>query len=198
MSDIWRSERCLWTCWAISAVFGLFTIVQVTPGFSLLAALMFAGGLTVLIGITLTRIACFDNGIRRNLGLALGLEIDDGFKAETAAPVDTMKTQDSDAAVRPEFLASPRELGADDLRKIKGIGPKLEKLCHQLGVYHFDQIAAWSAEEVAWMDTYLEGFRGRVTRDGWVAQAKTLATEAALKDETSSMNRDKDGGQGAG
>jgi predicted flap endonuclease-1-like 5' DNA nuclease len=44
-----------------------------------------------------------------------------------------------------------------------------------LGFWHFDQIAAWTADEVAWVDANLEGFRGRVTRDQWVAQAKTLA-----------------------
>jgi NADH-quinone oxidoreductase subunit E len=44
-----------------------------------------------------------------------------------------------------------------------------------MGVHHFDQIAGWTAEEIAWVDENLEGFKGRVTRDGWVAQAKILA-----------------------
>ncbi|MDP0919548.1 hypothetical protein Q6272_31370, partial [Klebsiella pneumoniae] len=52
---------------------------------------------------------------------------------------------------------------------------KLEALCHSLGIYHFDQIATWTAEEVAWMDANLEGFRGRVSRDRWVDQARILA-----------------------
>ena len=55
------------------------------------------------------------------------------------------------------------------------MGPKLEKLCNTMGFYHFDQIAAWRADEVAWVDQNLEGFKGRVTRDEWVAQAKILA-----------------------
>ena len=76
---------------------------------------------------------------------------------------------------KPAVLAGPREGGADDLKKIRGVGPKLEQLCHALGVYHFDQIAGWSDQEVAWVDANLEGFRGRVTRDGWVAQARVLA-----------------------
>ena len=46
---------------------------------------------------------------------------------------------------RPAALAGPREGGPDDLKKIKGVGPKLEELLHSLGFYHFDQIAAWSA-----------------------------------------------------
>ena len=65
--------------------------------------------------------------------------------------------------------------GADDLKKIKGVGPKLEALLNRLGVFHFDQVAAWTAEEIAWVDDNLEGFKGRVSRDDWVAQAKILA-----------------------
>ncbi|MEM7685504.1 MAG: endonuclease, partial [Pseudomonadota bacterium] len=76
---------------------------------------------------------------------------------------------------KPDVLKSPRGGAADDLKKIKGIGPKLEKVCNGLGFYHFDQIANWTSGEVAWVDSNLEGFRGRVTRDDWVAQAKLLA-----------------------
>ena len=56
-----------------------------------------------------------------------------------------------------------------------GVGPVLEKLLHKLGFYHFDQVAGWTASEIAWVDENLEGFKGRVTRDSWVAQAKELA-----------------------
>jgi len=79
---------------------------------------------------------------------------------------------------KPEMLAAAREGGADDLKMIKGVGPKLEALLHRLGVFHFDQIAGWTAEEIAWVDENLEGFRGRVSRDGWVAQARLLASGA--------------------
>ena len=68
-----------------------------------------------------------------------------------------------------------REGGADDLKRIKGIGPKLEEMCHRLGFFHFDQIAAWTDAELAWVDQNLEGFKGRASRDQWVAQAKQLA-----------------------
>ncbi|MEM9392572.1 MAG: endonuclease [Pseudomonadota bacterium] len=76
---------------------------------------------------------------------------------------------------KPAGLDAPRDGSADDLKKIKGVGPKLEQLLHSLGFYHFDQIANWSASDVAWVDDNLAGFKGRATRDGWVAQAKTLA-----------------------
>lgn len=76
---------------------------------------------------------------------------------------------------RPAALDGPRGGKADDLKQVKGIGPKMEKLCNSLGFYHFDQIAAWTPDEVAWVDANLEGFKGRVTRDTWVEQAKLLA-----------------------
>jgi predicted flap endonuclease-1-like 5' DNA nuclease len=75
---------------------------------------------------------------------------------------------------RPASLQAPRAGQADDLKIIKGVGPKLEQLCHQLGFYHYDQVAHWTAEEVAWVDDNLEGFKGRVTRDRWVPQAKAI------------------------
>lgn len=79
------------------------------------------------------------------------------------------------AGVKPAGLEAARDGKADDLKLIKGVGPKMEKLCNALGFYHFDQIANWTADEVAWVDDNLEGFKGRVSRDDWVAQAKILA-----------------------
>lgn len=78
-------------------------------------------------------------------------------------------------AAKPVMLTEARNGRADDLKLIKGVGPKLEQMLHRMGVFHFDQIAGWSADEVAWVDDNLEGFKGRVSRDGWVAQARVLA-----------------------
>jgi NADH-quinone oxidoreductase subunit E len=77
-------------------------------------------------------------------------------------------------AARPAGLAAP-EGAADDLKQIKGVGPKLEKMLNGMGYWHFRQIAAWTPAEVAWVDDNLEGFKGRVTRDDWVSQARVLA-----------------------
>jgi len=85
------------------------------------------------------------------------------------------ETAAADEGTRPVALDGPRGGTADDLKRIKGIGPKLEILCNELGFYHFDQIAAWTADEVAWVDENLQGFKGRVTRDTWVDQARRLA-----------------------
>ena len=61
-----------------------------------------------------------------------------------------------------------------EARLCEGIGPGNEARLHALGIYHFDQIAAWSRDEVAWVGTYL-AFPGRIDREGWVAQAAALA-----------------------
>jgi predicted flap endonuclease-1-like 5' DNA nuclease len=76
---------------------------------------------------------------------------------------------------KPEMLSAAREGGPDNLKEIKGVGPKLEALLNRLGVFHFDQIASWTDKEVAWVDANLEGFKGRVSRDNWVDQARILA-----------------------
>lgn len=94
--------------------------------------------------------------------------------APAAQPL--MAAADAPAA-QPKGLAAARDGKADDLKTIEGIGPVLEKLCHDLGIFHFDQIAAWGPAEVAWMDGNLKGFKGRVTRDKWVAQARIICTD---------------------
>ncbi len=84
-------------------------------------------------------------------------------------------------AAKPKGLTAARGGKADDLKLVKGIGPKLEILCNRLGFYHFDQIANWTASEIAWVDENLEGFKGRVTRDEWVIQARDLAAGKASR-----------------
>ena len=74
----------------------------------------------------------------------------------------------------PETLGAPRAGGADDLKQISGVGPKLEGVLNDLGFWHFDQIAGWTADEIAWVDSRLK-FKGRIERDDWMAQAAALA-----------------------
>ena len=94
----------------------------------------------------------------------------------SASASATPDVETAEDAARPEALSSARAGGADDLKMIKGVGPKLEIMLNDLGFYHFDQIAAWSAAEVAWVNDNLAGFKGRVSRDNWVEQASKLAT----------------------
>ncbi len=76
------------------------------------------------------------------------------------------------AGTKPELLAAAPE-SKDDLKNIGGVGPKLEETLNKLGVYHFAQVAAWSADEVQWVDDNLS-FKGRIDRDDWVGQAAEL------------------------
>lgn len=83
----------------------------------------------------------------------------------------------ADEGTRPgNLLDAPRDGKADDLKKISGVGPKLEGLLHENGVFHFDQIKDWGPAEIAYMDDKLS-FKGRIERDNWIEQATTFAAE---------------------
>jgi NADH-quinone oxidoreductase subunit E len=100
-----------------------------------------------------------------------------------AKPEATAKGAEAQPGRKPELLKAAREGGADDLKKINGVGPKLEKLLNGLGVFHFDQIAQWGGEEITWIDAHMDGFRGRAQRDDWVRQARKLGQRSGRKDE---------------
>ncbi|WP_296762015.1 NADH-quinone oxidoreductase subunit NuoE [Sediminimonas sp.] len=95
-------------------------------------------------------------------------------KRAATAPAAGPAVPESGTGTKPALLERPREGGADDLKQIKGVGPKLEKLLNENGIYHLDQVAGWSADEVAWADENLVGFKGRASRDDWVGQARKL------------------------
>lgn len=78
------------------------------------------------------------------------------------------------APVEPA-AAAPTAGPADDLTRIKGLGPKLAALLGEFGITRFAQIAAWDASDIERIDAKLGRFAGRITRDQWVAQAKLLA-----------------------
>lgn len=93
-----------------------------------------------------------------------------------AAPKKTKTSaKTADTGAKPELLKKARKGGADDLKQIKGVGPKFEADLNTKGIWHYDQIANWNAAEVAWADENLGKFKGRISRDDWVGQAKILA-----------------------
>ena len=78
--------------------------------------------------------------------------------------------------VKPLGMKRPKgEL--DDLQLITGVGPKLERKLHRLGIYHFEQIAEFTHEDIELLDSKLGTYRGRVKRDRWPKQAKKLFRE---------------------
>jgi predicted flap endonuclease-1-like 5' DNA nuclease len=98
-------------------------------------------------------------------------------KPRTGSALDAALAKSKEPASKagPELLTAPRGGTADNLKAIKGVGPKLEKLLNDVGVWHFDQIASWKARDIAFVDDKMQGFKGRISRDEWVKQAKVLA-----------------------
>lgn len=73
------------------------------------------------------------------------------------------------------FLPAP-EGEADDLGRIKGVGPRLQARLKELGVFHYAQIAGWTPAQLALVDAELGQFQGRPERDQWQSQARLLAS----------------------
>lgn len=90
------------------------------------------------------------------------------------AILEQLAVEDVDR-VEPARLASARDGKGDDLTAIGGIGPKIQDVLNtELGIYHYNQVASWTPENVAWVEDHL-GFSGRIRREGWVDQAKSLS-----------------------
>lgn len=109
-----------------------------------------------------------------------GAEEQELVEEPTAAKVTAVTATEAVAdplaarAERPKGIAQARGGKSDNLQRISGIGPKNERTLHSLGFFHFDQIAGWSDEEVAWVDDHLK-FNGRIIREEWILQAGLLA-----------------------
>ena len=102
------------------------------------------------------------------------------------ALIDTAPAASADAGIPVEYpqpeqatnaasTPPPAPTNADDLKRIKGLGPKLVTLLAEQGITSFNQIAAWSDADVKRIDATLGRFSGRITRDQWVEQAKLLS-----------------------
>lgn len=107
-------------------------------------------------------------------------EISPVIAGPAAAPVDIPPPVDAvPVTAEPEALVQPLHPipagPADELTRMKGVGPKVAALLNGLGITRYDQIAAWTDEDVARVDAQLGAFKGRVTRDQWVEQARLLA-----------------------
>ena len=90
------------------------------------------------------------------------------------------------AAAKPKVIYTdgPTDGAPDDLKKIKGIGPKFEGDLNSKGIYYFRQIGAWKAADIKMVEALIDSIPGRIKRDEWVKQGKTLAkapTKTAAK-----------------
>ncbi|MCX2697353.1 MULTISPECIES: ATP-binding cassette domain-containing protein [Ochrobactrum] len=111
-------------------------------------------------------------------------------KPGTGDPADFIATQLAEEAIEEEKIEEPvrfagglaaaRDGRPDNLTFIKGIGEVNEKKLNEHGIYHFDQIAAWTESHIVEVETYLE-FDGRIAREDWVGQAAQLAAGKATE-----------------
>jgi predicted flap endonuclease-1-like 5' DNA nuclease len=112
------------------------------------------------------------------------VEAAEATQAEEPAPVPTPTPTPTPTPASPSPEASPiASVSAapvagkdDDLRKIKGIGPKLVTTLHALGITRYAQIAAWTDADLDALDAQLGAFAGRPRRDSWVEQARLLSS----------------------
>jgi NADH-quinone oxidoreductase subunit E len=91
---------------------------------------------------------------------------------EAIAPV-RLKAAPAESAAAPKVQGRGRKTTADDLKRISGVGPKLETVLKDRGIRSFADIASWSDADVARIDADL-GFEGRIAKDDWVGQARAL------------------------
>lgn len=172
-----NGRTCDTGCWLIAGGTGALVAIglNLMAGMSFIPALVLGLVAFLLGGIILTRVFCgaAASGAERNA--------EKGYAPVAIPVVAPVPTKSGDG---PAGLTAARGGVADDLKRIKGIGPKLEAQLNRMGFFHFDQVLAWTAAEVAWVDENLEGFKGRVTRDNWVEQAKLLAAGAETEFST--------------
>ncbi|ENN85934.1 NADH-quinone oxidoreductase chain E 1 [Rhizobium freirei PRF 81] len=101
-------------------------------------------------------------------------------KAAAEQPSTEAAPEKGEAAKKPSLDDKDRPAGIerpaqpDDLQLISGVGPKIESILHELGIFTFAQVASWHQAERHWVDGYLN-FKGRIERDDWVRQAEALA-----------------------
>ncbi|MBB3033925.1 hypothetical protein [Alteriqipengyuania lutimaris] len=88
------------------------------------------------------------------------------------AAVGGVVAEEREAAQTPPAASDTG--AADDLTRLKGVGPKLATQLNALGVTSFGQIASWSEADIDRIDDQLGRFKGRIRRDNWIEQARLL------------------------
>lgn len=98
------------------------------------------------------------------------------------APTDDA-TEPVDASIVGQFghVFQTKPAHVDDLTAIWGIGEVNQTRLNEIGIYHYDQISNWTADVIEAVNGLL-GFKGRIEREQWVAQAKKLAAHDHVSD----------------
>ena len=138
----------------------------------IIICLILAALLGWLIGYLMGKATCPEknkcNDVEENLH---ELHIHNKDNNVVVPPISDTKVE---VGTQPVLLTEAREGGKDNLQLIKGVGQVLEPLLNETGIYHFDQIANLSSEEILWLDNSMS-FPGRIEREEWISQAKDLA-----------------------
>jgi NADH-quinone oxidoreductase subunit E len=100
-------------------------------------------------------------------------EIDEQEKVIPQEQKEAEEEIEKEEDKKPELLSSPRNGEKDKLTQIKGVGPKLEEKLNDAGIFHFDQIAAWTETDLEWLEANT-AFTSRTKNEDWVSQAKTF------------------------
>jgi NADH-quinone oxidoreductase subunit E len=177
------TSKCRTFCWLAGIIGGVIAFFLLQGALTTLLALILAVVVAVCLGFVLIKAFC-----AKDEAAAVS---EDMVRHTRAAPMAAPALKAAEPEAEPEPEATPEAApeapaapevsgGADDLKKLKGVGPKIEEKLHAAGVTSFAQIAAWSADDIAKMDELL-AFKGRIDRDGWVEQAKTLAAGGATE-----------------
>ena len=124
-----------------------------------------------------------DEGAERAARNQALIDAPNAAQSDTGVPIETPSPEPVPvAAPEPEIETPPARTpaptptgDADDLSRIKGLGPKLRAILAEQGITRFEQIANWSEADVERIDATLGRFAGRITRDQWVEQAKLLS-----------------------
>ncbi len=169
MSNNQTDKSCRTNSWLAAIAVGILGFLLAWRGleWGLVGSIALGAIVFFVIGYLMVRVIC---------GKIIAAQSTQATPVARPVPAPLRNPSKATKPQKPSGLDRPRGGNADDLKKIKGIGPGLEKTLNENGIYHYDQIAVWTASDVAYVDNHMLRFQGRATRDGWVGQATSLAS----------------------
>ncbi len=98
----------------------------------------------------------------------------DAYRSKLSSTKNQLLTQSVNNSTKDDDIPTLTDSASDDLKLIKGIGPKLEGILNDLGIYKFSHIATWTQSDIDEISTKLGSFKDRISRDDWVKKAHKL------------------------
>ena len=119
----------------------------------------------------------------RGARLQTELEVLHGIHERMLDDIERLKGRIRDAELevrtsgesRPPAWVMVQPFGPrDDLQRLEGVDPSLERMLNRLGIYHFHQIARFEASDVEWLVEHVDGVPERTIRESWIGDASRL------------------------